>query len=353
MKVWFDIRSLDEKTHFGEMMMKIIKKLIEVDNKNEYVVYTNISVWLGKNEKIIWAKPGHPIADIKLSQELKKEIFGTMVFFDHRVPLFYKEDFIVMIPSLKESFFMGKDFFAREFYTYYMKKTITRAKKVICFEKYTASELNERLNVNEKKIQIMEPYFDITAVSETIDALKIDIKSKHNLLDDYLIYDGWNGQNKNIEKLLKTLEKLKKWWTKIHLFMLGEETSKDTDLRDLVIAAKIQDRVQFISNIPEQEEAFYYRQSKWVIFPSIYESFPFTLKKAIKYWTPILASDLWTTQHFIGKEIDYFNPKSTHDMEEAIKKFLRKRKTPDYNTIFSSLTLPKSIKQFYSIIMKV
>ena len=352
MKLWFDIRSLDQKTHYGAMMIKVIKKLIEVDNKNEYIVYTKSSIWLEKQEKITSAKPWDAFADISLSKEMKNQAFWMMVFFDHRVPLFYKEDFIVMIPSLKESFFMGKDFLQREIYNYYMKKTIARAKKIICFEKYTAWELNERLNVNEDKIQIMKPYFDISWIPNVIEALKIDIKSKHNLSNDYLIYDGGNGPNKNIEKLIKTFGKLQKSWEHIHLFILWEETSRDTDIRDMIIASKLQDRVDFIANIPLNEEVFYYRQSKGVIFPSIYESFPFSLKKSIAYGSPILASDIWPIKEFMWAKINYFNPKSTHDMEDAILKFLKKKKTPDYSNLFTELTLPKTIKEFYSIIIK-
>jgi len=333
------------------MMLKIIKKLIEVDDKNKYIVYTNQAQWVSKTEQVISAKPWDALADINVSKEFKKENFWLMVFFDHRVPLFYKEDFVVVIPSLKESFFMWKEFLQREIYSYYMKKTIARAKKIICFEKYTASELNERLNVKEEKIKIMKPFFDVLKQKHQ-ETIKIDIKAKHNLEYEYLIYNGGNGPNKNIEKLIKTLGKIKKSWKKIHLFMIWEETSKDTDIRDLVIASKLQDRVDFIANLPEKESAFYYHQSKGVIFPTIYESFPFELKTAIKYWCPILASDIGPIKEFMWKDIDYFNPKSTHDMEDAINKFLKKKKKPDYKDIFWTLTLPKTIKEFYAIIMK-
>lgn len=334
-------------------MLKVIRKLVEVDNKNEYILYTHHTIWLTDHEQIINTKAGDALGDFKVSKEFKKEEFALMVFFDHKVPLFYKEDFIVVIPSLKESFFMGKDFLAREIYNHYMKKTISRAKKIICFEKYTAWELNERLNVNETKIQIMKPFFHIKPKKPFSEGVNIDIKSKYNLQNDYLIYDGWSGANKNIENLLKTFSKLKWPWSHIHLFIIWEETSKDTDLRDIVIARKLQDRVEFISHINEKEEVFYYTQAKGVIFPSIYESFPFDLKKAISYWTPILSSDISAIREFMWDHIDYFNPKSTYDMWEAIEKFLRKKKKPDYTGVFSNLTLPKTIKQFYSIIMKV
>ena len=352
MKVWFDIRSLDEKNHYGSMMLKIIKKLIEVDNKNEYTLYTNTSIWLIENEKITAAKIWNPISDFSLSKEIKNDWLALVVFFDHRVPLFYKQDFMVMIPSLKESFFMGKDFLAREIYNYYMKKSIERAKKIICFEKNTLLELNERLNVNETKIQIMHPFFDVVRQENTQTALQIDIKAKHNLSNDYLIYDWGNGTNKNIEKLIQTFEKINKSWKDLNLFILWESTSKDTDIRDMVVRANLQDRIQFIADISIQEEPFYYRWSKWVIFPSIYESFPFSLKKAVKYWSPILASDIKSIRLFMWDSIDYFNPKSTHDMEDAIRKFIKSRKKRDYTEVFTKLTLPNTIKQFYSIIMK-
>jgi len=158
--------------------------------------------------------------------------------------------------------------------------------------------------------------------------------------------------SKNIEKLLKSIAKLKKSGEKIHLFMIWEDTSRDTDIRDLIVELNIQNIIHFITDIKHGEEYFYYHQSKGVVFPSIYESFPFQLSKAIKYWCPIIASDIPSIRHFMGKTIDYLNPKSVNDMEHSLKKFISKKKKPDYSSLSEKLGLATTIKSFYHIIMK-
>ena len=352
MKVWFDIRGLNPNEHYGAMMIKVIKKLIEVDDKNKYIVYTNKAIGLWDIEKIVTEKIGNAIHDFSISKEFKKEQFGIMAFFDHRVPVFYKWDFIFIVATLKDSFFMGKDFLERERYSYYMKSSLKRAKKVICLEKNTAWELNERLNVKEGSITVMKPFFDGIKGEILKAPIKIEIKNKHQIHGDYLIYDAGNGMSKNIEKLLKSIAKLKKSGEKIHLFMIWEDTSRDTDIRDLIVELNIQNIIHFITDIKHGEEYFYYHQSKGVVFPSIYESFPFQLSKAIKYWCPIIASDIPSIRHFMGKTIDYLNPKSVNDMEHSLKKFISKKKKPDYSSLSEKLGLATTIKSFYHIIMK-
>jgi len=70
-----------------------------------------------------------------------------------------------------------------------MNSSLKSCKKVICFEQNTQLELNERLNIKEEMIEILEPFFLTDYRYEIAETVKIDVKAKYNLKSDYFIYD--------------------------------------------------------------------------------------------------------------------------------------------------------------------
>jgi glycosyltransferase involved in cell wall biosynthesis len=133
--------------------------------------------------------------------------------------------------------------------------------------------------------------------------------------------------------------------------MLSDDTVADIDLREEVIDYNIQDRVFFIWKVKSVEEESYYKQSLWVIFPSIYESFPFRLSRAIKFWVPIIASNIPTITNLVWDKIITFNPLSATNLINVLKKFLSSKKEKiDYNKITKEYSIKNTWEKFKKII---
>jgi len=96
----------------------------------------------------------------------------------------------------------------RKIHSYKLTKAIANSTNIIALDGGTALELNESLNVAESKIRNIPAFFP----SYEITAEKVvhsEIKTKHNLRGEYLIYDSGNEIHNNFERILKTIKKLK------------------------------------------------------------------------------------------------------------------------------------------------
>lgn len=69
------------------------------------------------------------------------------------------------------------------------------------------------------------------------------------------------------------------------------------------------------------------------MYPVLYESFPFTLSRAIFYNCPIIASHISSVKEIFHDRIDYFNPVSKVDMTKSLLEFVRKNIEVDYSSI--------------------
>lgn len=180
-----------------------------------------------------------------------------------------------------------------------MQSATDKAQKVLCFDQNTARELNEKINVKESIIEILPGFFPVA--EETIDTsdIRLDIKAKHNIPGEYLIYDSGNAEHHNFERILKIFERLSKEGNTLSLIIISDEATKDIELRKQVLERGIEKRILFLGSVDENEEKYYYSQSVGVIFPGFYTSFPFHFWKAIIYDITVIASNLQSTKEIM------------------------------------------------------
>ncbi len=354
MKIWIDLRLSINNNLYSEFLLILVETLVNKDTAAKYIIYSNHKLDINLTERsqniVVKEKPWSFDEQFSLKKEFNKENFSLMIFFNHEKPIFYKKNFILFVPSLAELFFATKSFLWKLKYNFLMNVSLKNCKKVVCFDANTQIELNERLNIREEMIEILEPFFITDYRYKVEDGVRVDVKAKYNLKYDYFIYDWTNKANANLTKLFKAFIWLKNKGKNLCLLMLSEETNSDIWLREEVISYNIQDRVFFIWDLNKSEEVYYYQQSIWVIYPSIYDSFPFRLSKAIKYNKPIIAGNIPVIEKFIGKESIKFNPLSTTDLIHAIEFFLENPRIVSYSDIIKSLSREKSADRFKELI---
>ena len=357
MQISIDIRWYDKKSPYGRYVIELISQIIKDSNENTYIIYSNIPleihVWENANlaTLIITKKRKENLWEqFTFLKTLKKDHSHFYIFFDEKVPFWFKKDFALVIPSLKEIFFPKLWFIERLFYQKYMHYSLKNAEKVICFEKNTAQELNERLNVKENKIHVVHPFFSLEQEKISTDEIKINIKTKYNILGDYILYDAKNDGNSNFERILKIFQKLIHWWEKINLLVISENATQNISFRQRVLDLEIEKSVFFIGTIEEKEESFYYSQSSWVIFPWIYTSFPFEFTKAILYKIPIIATKIDSTYEIMWDNIIYFNSRSISEATKQIIDFIKNKKKISYTTLNRKLTIKETAKNFKKVL---
>lgn len=324
MKIWIDARICDEAGYYGNYICELVDAFQALSSEHEVVVYRKNNLPLSRTSLI---------DNFKAKQVFEKENFALMIFFDYHIPHNYSGDFIVLIENLKEVFFPKKRWLARKIYQHKLQKAIEKAKKVLVMDTGTALELNERLNLPEDVIEKIHGFFPEYKIPENTSLSNIDIKAKHNLRYDYLIYDSGNELHNNFERILKTLKNLQDAWVFLYLIILCDDTNKDLDIRNKTLEYNIADHMLFLWKVAPELESAYYNQSSGVIFSSIYESFPFQFTKALAYNCRIFANDIPANKDVMEDHILYLDPLSVHNMSDTISNALWKKEAINYSKI--------------------
>lgn len=349
MQISLDIRWHDETTPYGKFVLRLLWALLQWKTDDQYIVYTHqtSSAQLPSNIQIHHSsyKKGKVFHDISFKKQLNSDKSHLYIFFDEHVPYGFKKDYMVLVPNLTEVFFPSHWGLRNMLYQRKLSYAIHHASQILCLDKNTARELNERLNISESKIAVIPGFFPDTSVTTPKTDLKIDIELKHGLEAPYFLYDVENTNSSNFERVLKIFQKIASWETPAHLLVISEAIAKEVQLRQKALDMWIEKQVLFIGEVDPTEQYYYYTQSSWVIFPSIYGSFPFDFQRAIAHKTPIIASDLKSTVSVTGESISYFNSRSTSEATEQIQDFLKKDSNIEtlYTDLHKKLNLTSTI----------
>ncbi len=355
MKIWLDLRFITDDL-YSSFVIELVKWIISHQISNDFIIYTNQDLkWFDFSNciiKNIWIKNNSLEEQIKYNTILKKENNALMIFFNHCKPIFYKWYYFTLISTLKEVYYNNfSNYFHKYIFLYLLEKNLKKSNKIICFDKNTSNELIEKFNIKEQSINLIDWFFPNKNLLTSIEDLKINIRIKYDLKNDYFIYSWWEWVEKNYEKLINVFNRLKKEWINIDLVILGRNISKNIPLRKLILKLNMQKNIHFISVIKQNERIAFYKNSLWVLFPSFYEPFPFRLTEPVYYNTKIIASDLINIKEIFSNTITYFSPISVNSIYEIVKENISlKNEKNNYNQIINKYTIEKTTAQILDII---
>lgn len=334
MKIWLDLRFIKDNI-YSAFIIELTKGLIKNDTENDYIIYTNNFIewfdFLNVSFKNVSIKNASIKEQTKYLKILKKDNNNLMIFFNHYKPIFYRWNYFILLHSLKEIYYSNfNNYFEKYTYLYLLEKNLKESKKIICFDNHTIEELIEKYNIEEKKIKTLQWFFpnvhnniiNLHDNTKEIEKLNVNIKTKYDIKNDFFIYSWWEWAEKNYEKLVHVLNKLKNDWYNIDLVFLWESISKNVALRNVIINLQMQNNTHFIWVLKHSEKVSLYKESLWVIFPSFYEPFPFRLSEPIHFNIPIIASDLKNIKHIFWDTINYISAISVNNIYEKVKNYL-------------------------------
>lgn len=330
MKIWIDIRNLSNQEY--DFCNKFLKDFLNKNDMNHINIYSKV-FFDYQNIKIdswTWFF-SEQILFLKTVYNDKNDLIIT---FNDNFPILYKRDFIQVVTSIERLLYPSIEnskTFNKHLYLNILKSNLNNSKKILCFDEKTKKDLNEKLNISEDKIEIILPFFhkNISIKSE-ID-LQIDVKQRHCINWNYIIYDSWLWNNKNIKRLLDAIKNID-----ISLVILWNNITNDIESREMVMRFWLKDKVVFVWLPDEKELKYYYTQSVWVIFPLLYSSFPFSLNNLLNFWTKLISSDINEIKEIFWDKAEYFSPISTFEIQEKLNKIIENEKYDiNYDDIFN------------------
>lgn len=333
MKIWIDARKISEKSSKWRFITKLIEEINKLNSDNDFIIYlspnSNIDI-TNQNIYVKYVNLGGTFKDqYNFSKILKEDKIDKMLFFDIEKPLFYNRKYVafpwwameLFYPSNRTKWSMNK-----LKYNILYDLFLNKASKIIVFSEKMKEDFNDKLNIKDEKLKLFTPPLFKFPESE----IDINVKIKHNIKNDYLVYFGNSKPQKNLLKFIFALSEARKSWAKLDFVLLWNKVSNDYKLRDLVKKLGLERNVFFLWEVDQKELSCYLKSSIWYVYPTVYDFFPFNLSLPFSFNKKILASNLITTKEVVKDKWIYFAPQSENSIKEGIIELFNSNKTISY-----------------------
>ena len=108
----------------------------------------------------------------------------------------------------------------------------------------------------------------------------------------------------------------------LHLVLVGKKEFYYNELEQVVSKYKAKDRVVFTDFVSDEELKWLYQNAETYVFPSLSEGFGLPGLEAMVYGCPVVSSNATCLPEVYGEAAEYFDPKDTDDMAQAIERVI-------------------------------
>lgn len=379
MKIGIDARFFGSQGKgLGRYTQKLIEELEKVDIHNQYYIFLNkhnINEYNPTNpnfHKVLANIPWYSWQEQILLPRLLQKYHLDLVHFPHfNIPLLYRKPYVVTIhdlilleyPTRKASRLNALMYMVKNIaYRLVILNAVYTAKKIITISEYTRQSLVKHFRIPAQSMEMIYEGIDLEKFNP-LNAQSFDFSSFHLVPENYLLYVGNVYPHKNIDVLVKVFASLKKRPTinsNLKLVLVGK---KDHFLEGIIQQVKdlgLEDSVVFPGYVPDEQLISLYESCLCYVFPSLYEGFGLPPLEAIALGAPVVVSNTTCLPEIFGEHIEYFNPKSSQDMEAVLYEFIMnpdnryQQKTfhPEILSKYSWVDMAESTKNVYNRIRK-
>lgn len=202
-------------------------------------------------------------------------------------------------------------------------RSIKKATKIIAVSKKVKEDILRHFNIPQEKIEVI--YHGVKShFKKVLDKeLLIKIKIKYLLPDKYILFVGNIEPKKNLEKLIKAYDILKKNSDIKHkLVITGKNGWKYKSVYKIISELKIENEIIFTDYVPEDDLPAIYSMSDLFAFPSLYEGFGIPPLEAMACEVPVIVSNKGALPEITGGKCMRVDPYSISDICNGIYKLL-------------------------------
>jgi len=344
MRIGFDAkRAFFNTTGLGNYSRTLIGDLFQVFPDDEYYFFTpktnekyeNIfahgQVVIPRHPNPIWRSYGihHSIRqnEIDVYHGLSNEL-PFRIQFSGTPSVVTIHD--VIFDIIKEDF----PWIDRTIYRTKTKKAVKDASKIVAISQNTKSDLIERFDAAEEKIEIIyqpcDPQFDHRSLTHPE---KKYFQERYQLPSEFLLYVGSLMKRKNVLPMIRAWELLDE---KIPLLIFGSGHSYYKEITTYISNKRLEKWVQVRPPVPFEHLPFLYKLADTVIYPSLYEGFGLPVLEALACGAKVVTSNVSSMPEAGGSLPTYITPTDIDSIAEGIEKSLRTL-PPEKNKLYQHL----------------
>jgi glycosyltransferase involved in cell wall biosynthesis len=154
------------------------------------------------------------------------------------------------------------------------------------------------------------------------------ISERYQVNYPFLLYAGRLSPHKNVGRTIEAFSALKTELEKegkfpdLKLIIIGDELSRQPELRRTVVRSAVQNDVRFLGFVPIEVLSIFYDTAKIFVFPSLYEGFGLPPLEAMSHGTPVVTSNTTSLPEVVGAAAVLVNPENVFEIMRALHRVL-------------------------------
>lgn len=334
MRLGIMLRSLDEKGGVGVYTRNIVKELLELDRKNEYVLFyanranirsfaqqENVTEhWIKGSSKAYWDQ-------IAIPRACRKEKVDVLFHPKFTAPLFAPCPVVMtvhgadwLIPEQAQFYTWWDVKYMQMMLPLYFKKSAV----VISVSQETTDNFNRILNLPDGKVQTIyfAPARHFKRVADA--GVLRTIKAKYHLPEKFILTltKRKGGERKNLGQVFNAYARYHAQTNNPHKLVIG---GKDCHLFGDEYGIPTEGHgkdILFPDWIDQADMPAVFSLASLYLYPSNLEAFPIPLTEAMACGTPILTSNVNGLKEIAGDAALLMDPNDTESIADGIAQIL-------------------------------
>jgi glycosyltransferase involved in cell wall biosynthesis len=338
MRIAFDIRRMYE---FGlaTYIRNVVRTLGRIDSVNEYFLVGAASRFeqLGTLPENFHLLPlQNPETTFANYLEMHRVLANNEVDLIHVPntfwrPLITKAPFVITVHDLLDYMYRARtnNSMRRMMHSYMTRRVVHNAARIFAVSNFTKRDVGRYFDVKPEKIEVVYNALDENFLRghSTPDEQAM-IRGRYQVDSPFLLYAGRISPHKNVARIIEAFSALKGELAKegafpdLKLIIIGDEVSKNPDIRRAVIRSGMQHEVRFLGFVSIDVLRIFFDMAKVFVFPSLYEGFGLPPLEAMAHGTPVVASNTSALPEVVGNAALMVNPENIFEISRALQRVL-------------------------------
>jgi glycosyltransferase involved in cell wall biosynthesis len=209
------------------------------------------------------------------------------------------------------------------------QRVLRGASRIFAVSAFTKDEIVNLFRIPARHIEVIYNAIDERFLhGHASDADRKFLAERYQVSFPFLLYAGRISPHKNVVRIIEAFSALKAELAKedkypdLKLIIIGDELSKNPDLRRTVVRGGVQNDVRFLGFVPIEVLRVFYDAAKVFVFPSLYEGFGLPPLEAMAHGTPVLASNTSSLPEVVGNAAVLVNPENVFEIMHALHRVL-------------------------------
>jgi glycosyltransferase involved in cell wall biosynthesis len=246
-------------------------------------------------------------------------------------PVITKAPFVITVHDLLDYMYRARtsNGLRRSFHSYMTRQAMHHAARIFAVSNFTKRDVARYFNVPSEKIEVVYNALDETFLrGHSTAAEQAMVRGRYQMESPFLLYTGRISPHKNVARIIEAFSALKGELAKegeypdLKLIVIGDEVSKNPDIRRAVIRSGMQHEVRFLGYVSIEVLRIFFDMAKVFVFPSLYEGFGLPPLEAMAHGTPVVASNTSALPEVVGNAAVLVNPENIFEISRAMQRVL-------------------------------